>query len=129
MVSNAKLTLVLGQGVLGDRHAKAGSSRQVLLMAGENSDRFGLAPGEVRENIVTRGIDLEALRPGTRLRIGAAELEITRDCEPCAFIDSLRPGLRLEMIGRRGKLAQVVAGGEIQVGDAITVVEDRAKSG
>jgi MOSC domain-containing protein YiiM len=129
MVACSKLTLILDLGVQGDRHARAGSSRQVLLMAGENSDRFGLGAGEVRENIVTRGIDLEALRPGTRLRIGAAELEITRDCEPCAFIDTLRPGLRLEMLGRRGKLARVRAGGEIQLGDPITVVEDKVPSG
>ena len=93
----------------------------MLLMAEENCDAFGLAPGEVRENIVTRGIDLQSLPAGTRLEIGGAALEITKDCEPCAFIDSLRPGLRIQMERRRGMLARVLRSGEIRVGDAIVV--------
>lgn len=88
-------------------------------MAEENCDAFGLAPGEVRENIVTRGLDLQALPPGTRLGIGTAELEITKDCEPCGFIDSLRRGLCAKMVGRRGMLARVLRSGEIRVGDEI----------
>jgi len=121
MVPSATLTLVEGLGVEGDHHAKRGSSRQVLLMAEENCDAFGLAPGEVRENIVTRGIDLQALPAGTRLDIGSALLEITKDCEPCAFIDSLRPGLQARMVGRRGMLSRVLRSGEIRVGDEITL--------
>jgi MOSC domain-containing protein YiiM len=116
------LRLVENQGVEGDHHAKRGSSRQVLLMTEENCDAFGLSPGEVRENIVTRGLDLQSLPPGTRLDIGGAALEITKDCEPCAFIDSLRPGLRAQMVRRRGMLARVLRSGEIQVGDEIAAV-------
>lgn len=59
------LRLVEGLGIEGDRRAKPGSTRQVLLMSEENCDAFGLAPGEVRENIVTRGLD-----PGLRAKIG-----------------------------------------------------------
>ncbi len=119
MQPSEMLQLVEGLGVEGDSHARAGSSRQVLLMAEENCDAFGLAPGEVRENIVTRGIDLQALPAGTRLEIGEAVLEITKDCEPCAFIDTLRPGLRTQMLRRRGMLSRVLRSGEIRVGDAI----------
>lgn len=113
------LRLVEGLGIEGDRRARPGSSRQVLLMAEENCDAFGLAPGEVRENIVTRGLDLQALPPGTRLGIGAALLEITKDCAPCEFMDTLRPGLQERIRGRRGMLARVVRSGEIRVGDEI----------
>jgi MOSC domain-containing protein YiiM len=119
MVPGASLKLVEGLGIEGDHHAKPQSSRQVLLMAEENCDAFGLAPGEVRENIVTRGIDLQALPAGSRLEIGEAALEITKDCEPCSFIDGLRPGLRARMIGRRGMLSRVVRSGEVRVGDPI----------
>jgi len=115
------LTLVAGLGVEGDHHARAGSSRQVLLMSEENGDAFGLAPGEVRENIVTRGIDLQALPAGTRLEIGGAALEITKDCEPCVFIERIRPGLRDRMVGRRGMLARVLQSGLIRVGDEIVL--------
>ncbi len=121
MLPSASLTLVEGMGIEGDHHAKPRSSRQVLLMAEENCDAFGLAPGEVRESIVTRGIDLQALPAGTRLEIGEAILEITKDCEPCSFIDGLRPGLREKMVGRRGMLARVVRSGVIRVGDAIVL--------
>ena len=120
-VSSPALTLVEGLGIEGDHHARPRSSRQVLLMAEENCDAFGLAPGEVRENLTVRGIDLQALPAGTRLQIGDAVLEITKDCEPCAFIDSLRPGLKDQMVRRRGMLARVVRSGEIRVGDEIAV--------
>ena len=56
-------------------------------MAEENCDAFGLVPGEVRENLTLRGVDLQALPAGTRLEIGGAAREITKDCEPCAVID------------------------------------------
>lgn len=122
MVRKESLRLTAGLGIEGDAHAKAGSARQVLLMAEENCDLFGLAPGEVRENLVTRGIDVQALAPGTKLAIGTAALEITQDCAPCAFIDTLRPGLRAKMAGRRGMLARVSGSGEIHAGAAIRVI-------
>ena len=118
MLPRPALTLIEGVGIDGDHHANS-RSRQVLLMAEENCDAFGLAPGEVRENIVTRGLDLQNLPPGTVLQIGTAALEITKDCEPCSFIDSLRPGLKAQMDRRRGMLARVLKGGEIRVGDEI----------
>jgi MOSC domain-containing protein YiiM len=122
-VPSASLKLLEGLGIEGDSHVKPRGSRQVLLMAEENCDAFGLAPGEVRENIVTRGLgNLQALPAGTRLEIGGAALEITKDCEPCSFIDRLRPGLREKMVGRRGMLARVTRSGEIRVGDEIRVL-------
>ena len=121
MLPCPSLRLIQELGVDGDHHARPRSSRQVLLMAEENCDAFGLAPGEVRENIVTRGLDLQNLAAGTVLGIGAAELEITKDCEPCSFIDGLRPGLRARMERRRGMLARVLRGGDIRVGDEIVL--------
>jgi len=121
MVPCPALTLIEDLGVEGDQHARPRSTRQVLLMAEENCDAFGLSPGEVRENIVTRGLDLQNLAAGTLLQIGDAALEITKDCEPCSFIEGLRRGLRAQMERRRGMLARVVRGGEIRVGDEIVL--------
>ena len=117
------LKVVENLGIDGDHHAKPGGSRQVLFMAEENCDAFGLVPGEVRENIVTRGIELQSLPAGTRLEIGDAVFEITKDCEPCIFIERLRPGvdLRRRMERRRGMLARVLKSGEVRVGDSIPV--------
>jgi MOSC domain-containing protein YiiM len=112
-----------GLGLEGDWHARAESQRQALFMDEETLTEFGLEPGQVKENITTRGIDLKTLERGARVRVGAALFEITIPCAPCEFIDDLRPGLREKMIGQRGMLARVVEGGEIKIGDAIEVVK------
>ena len=109
-------------GLDGDAHARPGSPRQVLLLEAETLEEFGVAPGALRENIVTEGIRVAGLRPGTRLRAGKALLEVTMDCAPCAFIDSVQSGLRGKIRGRRGTLARVVADGTIRVGDVLGLV-------
>ncbi len=109
------------QGLEGDRHGKPGDARQVLLMDAETLEEFGLTPGAVKENITTRGIELASLEPGARLRIGGVTLEIAKACTPCSRMDEIRPGLRTALEGKRGMLARVVEGGEMRVGDAITV--------
>jgi MOSC domain-containing protein YiiM len=111
-------------GLEGDRHARAGSLRQVLLVEKETLDALDLAPGTVRENITTQGANLVDLVPGRRLRLGQdVVLEVTGTCTPCHRLDEVRDGLSQEMAERRGVNARVVAGGSIQLGDAIVVLE------
>ena len=110
-------------GLEGDIHNKPGGKRQVLLMDEETLTAFGLEAGQVRENITTRGIELKTLAPGTRLRAGGAEFEITQACDPCKMIDDIRPGLRAQMQGQRGMFVRVIVGGEVRVGDEITIIE------
>lgn len=119
----AAAELIVNLGLKGDMHAIADSSRQVLLLEKETLDALGLAPGEVKENITTTGIDLMRLAPKTRVQIGRqAVLEITKSCSPCHRMDEVRPGLLKEIAGRRGMLARVVTAGSMHEGDAITVV-------
>ncbi len=115
--------MIAGRGVRGGRSGRPGGKRQVLVMPVEVLESFGLAPGDVRENLTTRGLDVMALRPGDRLAIGGVLLEATVECEPCQFIESIRPGLQAAMAGQRGMLFRVLEGGAIRVGDAIRVVE------
>src|SRR5512135_793879 len=111
-------------GLEGDRHAKAGSRRQVLLIEKETLDALALAPGIVRENITTQGANLMSLEPGRRLRLGRdVVLEITGTCSPCHRLDEVRDGLSQAMAEQRGVNARVVAGGSIQLGDAVVVLE------
>ena len=121
---------VAGYGIEGDRHAtrgKARAHRQVLLMAEEMLAAFGLEPGQVRENITTRGIALQELRAGDRLALGSgAVVEITGDCEPCERMDEIRQGLRTVLDGKRGMLATVVESGAVRTGDAVRVVAGAA---
>jgi MOSC domain-containing protein YiiM len=116
-------------GLEGDRHAKAGSRRQVLLIEKETLDTLNLAPGVARENITTQGANLMGLVPGQRLRLGHdVVLEVTGMCTPCHRLDEVRDGLSQEMAERRGVNARVVAGGSIRLGDAIVVLEAQPAS-
>lgn len=110
-------------GVVGDHHARPGSSRQVLLVEAETLERLALAPGDVRENFTVRGLDLHALGAGSRLRLGReVELEITKYCHPCQRLEEIRPGLIREIAGRRGMLARVLKGGTVRPGDPVVVL-------
>ena len=110
-------------GLEGDRHARPNTSRQVLLLEQETCEQYGFAMGAIRENITTQGIDLMSLRKGTKLEIGDAVLITTKECEPCSMVDGVRMGLREELQHRRGMLAKVLRGGEMRVGDSISVME------
>jgi hypothetical protein len=143
------ITLVEGLGVEGDAHsgetvkhrsrvardASQPNLRQVHLLHAELFDElvaagFPVWPGEMGENITTRGIDLLALSKGTRLRMGAAIVEVTGLRNPCSQIDRFQPGLMAAVLGRdsqgglvrkAGIMAIVVAGGEVRMGGVIQV--------
>ena len=90
-----------------------------------------VAPGDMGENILTRGIDLLGLPCGACLTIGAdAVVEITGLRNPCAQLDHFMPGLLAAVLGRApdGSLVRkadvmdiVIAGGEVRPGDEIVV--------
>ena len=109
-------------GLEGDRHAREGGARQVLLMDKETLESLSLQAGDVRENVTTEGLDLKELQPGNVLFVGSeVTLEVTGECEPCSRMDELRPGLRQALEGRRGILTMVLNGGTIRVGDPARV--------
>ena len=139
-----------GLGVEGDAHAGTTvkhrsrvrqdptqpNLRQVHLIHAELHDElrakgFELAPGQMGENITTRGIDILALPKGSLLHIGAeAIVEVTGLRNPCTQLDGLHPGLMNAVIDRdaegtlirkSGIMGVVIAGGEVHPGDAITV--------
>ncbi len=88
-------------------------------------------PGDLGENITTRGIDLLALPKGTLLEIGAgAVLEVTGLRNPCRQIEAFEEGLLAAVLDRTsdgavirkaGIMSVVVAGGTVAIGDAIRV--------
>jgi MOSC domain-containing protein YiiM len=104
------------------------SKRQVTLMEreqiAEHAAALGLesiAPGAVRSNIETTGIDLISLI-GKEIEIGEAILLLYDPRDPCEQMDAICQGLReLMMNNRQGVLAQVIRSGKIQVGDQISV--------
>jgi MOSC domain-containing protein YiiM len=119
----AEADVVANKGLKGCIHGRPGSKRQVSLMDCETLDKLGVAPGMVKENITTRGLDFEALGTGQVLRVGdECVLQITGPCHPCARMDEIRRGLQEELRGRRGWLCKVNAAGRIRRGDRIAVL-------
>jgi MOSC domain-containing protein YiiM len=136
MVSTEGCEAVENRGIAGNdryfsRKGRSGewSRRQVTLIEREqiaaHADALGLselAPGAVRANLETEGIELVPL-VGRRLEVGAAILEITGPRDPCAKMDEIAPGLRRLMEeDRQGVLARVVRSGTIRAGDPIRLL-------
>lgn len=145
-----EIELVEGFGVTGDAHAgatvqqrferrknaAAPNLRQVHLIHGElfdevASDGFVVAPGELGENVTTRGLDLLALPESTVLRLGEhAAVRLTGLRSPCVQIDRAFPGLMKRLLPRDatgtprpivGVMSVVLVGGLVRTGDAIRV--------
>jgi MOSC domain-containing protein YiiM len=147
------ITLIAGEGVDGDAHrgvtvkhrsrvARDPSQpnlRQVHLIHGELLDEVGakgfdVKPGELGENILTRGIDLLSLSTGTILRMGSAAIEITGLRNPCQQLNGHSEGLMNALITRGdgdvlirkgGVMGIVLIGGTVRVGDAVTIEQPR----
>ena len=115
-------TAISARGLEGDRSCMVNNARQVLVMDKETLDEFQLAPGQIKENITTTGLDLSQAQPGQVFFVGdEVTLEIVGECEPCGKMDAIRMGLREQLNHRRGILAMVISGGAIKVGDAIRI--------
>jgi MOSC domain-containing protein YiiM len=116
----ATVTAVSDQGLVAD--ASFGRrSRQVLFIDFETLKDFGVQPGNVRENKTLEGFDLSVVSLQEMLKIGQSILSVSGACEPCSMLDDLRPGLSSEMKGNRGILARVIRGGELRVGDLVSL--------
>lgn len=109
-------------GIPGDPHFAPGSARQLLLIEAETLQDLRLRPGQVRENLTVAGLALMGLPEGSRLRLGRAEVEITKECLPCSRMDDIRPGLQEDLRGCRGMLAKVVVAGTVCLGDGVTAL-------
>ena len=72
-----------------------------------------------RRNVLTRGIDLNAL-VGRRFTVGGVECEGVELCEPCNTLAKLTErGVLRGLVHRGGLRADIGAGGEIAVGDPV----------
>ena len=113
-------------GIEGDAHA-GHWHRQVSLLAAEKIREFreqggAVFFGDFGENLVTEGIDLAALPVGTRIRIGAALLEVSQIGKACHSRCAIYERVGDCIMPREGIFAVVKEGGTIQPGDAITVL-------
>jgi MOSC domain-containing protein YiiM len=117
-----------GKGLVGNRYyfddgAPAGNA--LTLIAAEQIEAFTsetgipLTAAESRRNVLTRGIDLNAL-VGRRFRVGQVECVGVELCEPCDHLQEMtRPGVLRGMVHRAGLNADILTDGEIAVGDPV----------
>ena len=149
-IPRESVRLVANHGVEGDYHAGATvrhrsraakdpdqpNLRQVHLMHSELFDELAaigisVAPGQMGENITTRGAALLELAPGTRLHIGeSAIVEITGCRNPCEQLNGVDERLLSQValkaddgsiVRKAGVMGIVIAGGDVRPGDAIRV--------
>jgi MOSC domain-containing protein YiiM len=125
-----------GRGLEGDRYAAgagtfsnaAARGHDLTLIAAETLDALALPGGariayaEARRNIVTRGVDLDALI-GRRFMVGDVECLGQRPCEPCAHLERLTaPGALRALVHRGGLRADVVTDGVVETGAPVTAI-------
>ena len=145
------ITLIAGIGVEGDAHAgvtvqhlsdmkknpEAPNLRQVHFMHAELFDELAeqgitVLPGQMGENIVTRGIDVLNLPQGAEFHFpSGAIVEITGLRSPCKKLNIIHPDLLKAVVEKRsdgsvnkktGVMSIVLKGGDIHGGDDIKVI-------
>lgn len=119
--------LVADAGIEADRKSKGGD-RQMNVMSAATLERlreegFKTDPGEMGEQIVLDGLDVDGLPKGTRVRLGqSAVVEVVLPRTGCDRFERIQGKHKKLVRGRLGVMVRVVAGGPIAVGD-VAVVE------
>lgn len=101
------------------------SLEHILTLQGEGHPIF---PGAAGENVTIAGLDWASLTPGTRLRLGEVEVEVTEYTMPCASIQRSFKDRRYTRIsqkvhpGTSRLYTQVLREGIVHVGDHVEVI-------
>lgn len=122
-----------GMGVVGDRYFNAPAHRRasVTLFAQEQLDALrqtlGLSepldPARTRRNVVTHGLDVDAL-VGTTFSLdsgdGPVVMQANRPANPCAWMDAvLAPGAFRALRGRGGIRCEPLSDGVLRLGAVV----------
>ncbi|WP_392544633.1 MOSC domain-containing protein [Oryzobacter telluris] len=117
-----------GAGLVGDRyhgtrhrHVSAQSATELAQAA----ERLGSpVPDDRTRRNLTLSHGAVPTRPGTRVRVGGALLEVVRKAAPCRILDDeIAPGAARALHDRAGTILRVLESGDIAVGDAWVVEE------
>jgi MOSC domain-containing protein YiiM len=123
---------VTREGVEGDwqknRKYHGGPDRAVCIYSEElyaemRKEGVDATNGAFGENFTTRGLDLQTLAAGMRLRVGAdCEIEITDVRDPCHQLKQWDARMPKLIAGRSGWMAKVITEGVVNAGDRIEMV-------
>jgi hypothetical protein len=123
-----RVRALAGRGLEGDRHVTGQGTfpsgmpgSALTLIEAEVCESFDppLEPSEHRRNVITRGIDLNAL-VGHEFTVGEVLCRGMRLCEPCTVAQRYagRPVLRA-LVHRGGLRADILRDGTIRLGDPV----------
>ena len=125
MVEVEQVACVAGRGVVGDRFFdyRPDYRGQITFFALETHndlclrlDRQDRLPSVYRRNVVTRGLDLNALI-GVEFKIQGVSFRGSEECRPCHWMDqSFGPNAESLLTGRGGLRARILTSGTIGVG-------------
>lgn len=132
MVPLDSVEILDGCGITDDRYENA-RHRQVTV---QSLEEIALAEAEVGRKLdavqtrrnITLASGLLDRTPGTRITIGAVELEVVRDAAPCKLLeDNLGRDAKLALHKRAGVCCRTIKGGKIRLGDTMTVVHQTSR--
>jgi MOSC domain-containing protein YiiM len=124
--------LALASGLVGDgrNHAKHIRPDRAIslwdheIMQDLIREGFSLTPGAAGENLTVVGLHVQALAPGTLLKIGKVVIKLKQPRKPCYVLDAIDPRLKDAIVGRCGYMASVIREGVIRPGMTIAVISD-----
>jgi len=133
-VAQPAVQVEANKGIVGDRYfngegtfsEKLAGNRQseITFIAAEEIDRFNVSQnealgyGDVRRNVVTRGVALQELI-GKEFTIGPAKFLGMEHCEPCAHLAATVNSKVLPHLVHTGLRAAILQSGRIEVGQDI----------
>jgi MOSC domain-containing protein YiiM len=126
-IATPNAELIPNHGLIGDHHAGLKPHRQISLFATEALEQIieagiAISPEELSTNLLTEGLELDALGTGTRLKIGKTILEISEARKPCGALTKIDKRLPKATYLKCGQFARVIEGGIISAGDTIEIV-------
>ena len=122
-----RVRAVAGRGLEGNRYFydDAPPGRALTLIQAEalegmlEDTGIELSAAESRRNVLTSGIDLNAL-VGKRFRVGEVECVGVELCHPCSSLEKItQKGVIKGLVNRGGLNADILTDGEISVGDRV----------
>jgi MOSC domain-containing protein YiiM len=117
--------LVVGHGIEGDRKAGHSKKRQLNILSYEWLESlrplgYRTEPGEFGEQIIVKGLSLDGMNSGDRLRLGVEALvELTLQRTGCFRLEAAQGKSNNAFGNRAGWMARVVNSGTIRVGDKV----------